>query len=368
MQRNTKQYIGEIDTVRSIACLCVVLLHAINFGAGGGDYHEASGINKVWIAISSLLSFGTTTFIFISGMILAYSYPNKLPKNFYLERFKYIYLPFIFISLIFALYNSLGNVSGMPKLFVFNLMGYQHWFILVVLQFYLLYPLFNRLFQRYSPKLILFIALLINVTYLGVFNLFQVPINNKYFNYLWLQGYWAPFFGWIFYFTVAYYAGRNYDNFVMLIKKNKKWLYVLLPISIVISLNVNEIETFGFGSKRIDMIMFSTIMIFIIFLFAKKYKTPLILKVVSKYSFGIYLLHYLFLSIMDNLFKNLNIYSSLGYFSILILFIISIICSIFIIYLANNFKIGKFMFGKVKKTPKHSGEKNNNNTLLKDSV
>lgn len=362
MKKN-KHYISELDTVRAIACLCVVLLHSINFGAGGGNYHVASGIDKILIAVSGIMSFGTTTFIFISGLILAYSYPKKLPKNFYIQRVKYIFIPFVFTSLIFAVYNSQGSLFGSIKLFIFNLMGLQHWFVLVVLQFYVLYPFFNRIFQKYSYKKVLPVALFVNISYLGIFNLFSSPLDNVYINYIWLQGYWVPFLGWIFYFAVAYYAGRNYVAFVQFIRSNIKWIYILLPISIAITLRMNEIGSFGFGSKRIDMILLSTLLIFILLTFANKVKVHPILKVVSRYSFGIYLLHYLFLSIMDRLFHQYDLYSTLGYLSILMMFIISTTCSISMIYLVNRFKIGKFLFGQVKSSPKQIQKKMVNNMV-----
>lgn len=351
-----RDFISEIDTIRAIACLSVVLLHSINFVVGI-NYAESNNFDKSLITISNLLSFGTTAFIFISGLILAYSYPKKLPSDFYLKRFKYIILPFISVSLLFAFYYGVGDIMNTIKYFTLNLFGLSHWFILVIIQFYLLYPWMLKATNKFSAKSVLTVTFLINVGYLMVFNFIEAPKNLPMASYIWTQGYWSLFLGWIFYFALAFYCGKYYPQFILLLRKYKLWIYTLFIPSIIIVVFLNENTSIAFGSKRIDMILFSLLMIFILFIFANKGTVPRILSIVSNFSFGIYLLHYLFLNILNDIFNSLELYLMFGYFSIILLFILASLMSMISIYLVNKSIIGKYIVGPVKKKSKENSKK-----------
>lgn len=155
-----------------------------------------------------------------------------------------------------------------------------------------------------------------------------------------------PFTGWVFYFALAYYCGKNYQTFMQYIEKYKVWIYAALPVSIALILYNNVYSSFGFGSKRMDMILFTVLLIFVLFLaFRHVKKMPPILSAISQYSFGIYLLHWFYLQMMDLAVESFH--WSLGYLEIPLLFIGGIACSYLTINILNRMKIGKYIVGRV---------------------
>ena len=94
MLNMNKKTIDEIFLMRSIACLSIVFLHGI-----ARSFLEENGIVG---SISLLLTFGTPTFVFISEFILARSYPEQLPTNFWGKRVKYVLFPYLLFGTFYA--------------------------------------------------------------------------------------------------------------------------------------------------------------------------------------------------------------------------------------------------------------------------
>ncbi|MGV7116438.1 acyltransferase family protein [Paenibacillus kyungheensis] len=347
---STKKTISEVGLIRAIACMSVVLLHSIKFTTG--ESTEGAIQFGLW-TLAGLLSFGTSTFVFISALVLAYSYPNQLPKQFYSKRIKFLLIPFACMAVFYAVMSGVLNGWSIPKLVVYNMLGAYHgWFVLVIFQFYILHQLFNKYIARFDPRWVLAIALIINVAYLAFFNLVAPPSSNQYIAYIWDRGYWMPFTGWVFYFALAYYCGKHYQTFMQYIEKYKVWIYAALPVSLAIIIYNNMYASFGFGSKRMDMILFTVLLIFVLFLaFRNVTKMPALLSIVSQYSFGIYLLHWFYLQMMDIAIETFAV--SLGYFEIPLLFVGGLLCSYVTINLLNRIKIGKYIVGRVN-VPKSS--------------
>ncbi|WP_017813226.1 acyltransferase family protein [Paenibacillus shenyangensis] len=343
-QITAKKTIEEISVIRAIACLSVVLLHSIKFSTSD----SAEGITEfsLW-TLAGLLSFGTSTFVFISALVLAYSYPNQLPVNFYSKRLKYLLIPFACMGIFYAIISGIMNGWSIPKLIVYNMLGAYHgWFVLVIFQFYILHQLFNRYIKRISPLIVLSVSLLINIVYLAFFNLVPPISDNQYIAYIWDRGYWMPFTGWLFYFSLAYYCGKNYRQFLDKLVKYRVWIYAALPVSIAVIVYNNAFSSFGFGSKRVDMLLFTVVMIFILFLaFRKVNKIAPVINMISQYSFGIYLVHWFYLEMMDLAIETLSI--PLGYLEIPLLFFAGIVCCIVTINIFNRVPFGKYVVGRI---------------------
>lgn len=333
--------------MRAFACLSIVLLHSIHFEVGN-TYHGEGLTEFILLTISGLLAFGTATFVSISAVVLAYSYPNKVPSYFYSKRLKLIFIPFLCMGAVYAISDNLDTVSRIPIDFLFNLLGNYHgWFVLVIFQFYVLHHLFTKYFSRIPPTVMLFISFVINIAYLGFFNFVSPPENNIYFKNMWERWYWYPFFGWVFYYTLAYYIGKNYADVIRYVKKYSVWVFTLLPVSAALIVLDNVYLDLPFGSKRVDMVLFTVISMFALLFICHKFKRiPALVSIISRYSFGIYLFHWSGLFLSRKIFNLLHI--DFGYFNIILWFFISMVSSIFVIYILNKFSLGKYMIGQVK--------------------
>lgn len=344
MKSKPKRTISEVSIVRAIACMSVVLLHSIKFSTG--ESTEGPVQFGMW-TLAGLLSFGTSTFVFISALILAYSYPKDLPKGFYKKRIQFLFIPFACMAVFYAITSGIMNDWSIPKLVVYNMLGAYHgWFVLVIFQFYILHQLYARYIDRFRPMTVLVVSLIINVGYLAFFNLVPPISDNQYVAYIWDRGYWMPFTGWLFYFSLAYYCGKNYQQFLNVLEKYKWWIVAALPVSIGLIVYNNAFSSFGFGSKRMDMILFTVVMIFLMFLaFRRVTNIPPVLNLISQYSFGIYLVHWFYLEMMDLAIETFGI--QIGYLEIPLLFFTGIALCIVTINLFNRFKLGQYIVGRI---------------------
>lgn len=359
-----KPVVKEIFLLRFVACLGIVLMHSVTLGLDLFDI-EKSTVFFVLTSLQLALMFGTPVFIFISEFVIAYSYPDQLPKNFYKKRFNYIFLPFIFIGFLDAALHSISMTSvEFDKKVILNFFegDFHGYFIVIVFQFYFLHPLFVKfVVSKYPVYQVIITACFVNFMYLAVFNFFD-PF--KYLSFLpYLEVEWnvlnkMPFPAWIAYFVVAYYCGKNYEQFLLMLQR----LRYLLPSVCILTLGI-LLASQWFGlitevhSKRVDVILYTLSVAFLLFYIANKIKNmPKIVIFISRYSFGIYLLHPLFIILLKNIFiKSID---DLSVFTVIITtFLFSTICSICATYLLNKWKFGPYLVGQVHVEERLSNDK-----------
>ncbi|MDE5414552.1 acyltransferase family protein [Alkalihalobacterium chitinilyticum] len=347
-----KNHVNEIFFLRSIACLTIVLLHSI---AWGTEYIRV--LSKLpdflLIILDSLnvfLYYGTPAFIFITAFILGYSYKDRTIdyKPFLLKRVKFILIPYLCMAVLYALPFLLISFEQFTlKVFLNALIGDFHaYFVLIIFQFYLMFILFKKWFDKHSAILVITSSLIINIIYLSIFN-FSNPINFWFSEYIWERYYWIPFPGWIFYYSLAYYTGRHYQKVTNYINQYKYLVFSAPVITSVILLFLYHSEFITIhSSKRID-ILFHTISIIalVLYLAMKMKRIPSAFMLISKYSYGIYLLHTLYMAALILVFSLTAV--NLGIFTIVVLFFGSILASIYTIYLFNLFSFGKYIVGHV---------------------
>ena len=147
-----KQRIRELDTLRGIAFMAVVLQHAIGIYNQRGGF----GLYAKWAmaGLFSLAKFAVPTFVFITGLVLFYNYYEKLDYcTFITKRFREIVVPYLVWSLIYTgrSLQSWPVTAGFFKVYAQNLLqgsaGYHLWFIVLIIQFYILFPVWRFLFR-----------------------------------------------------------------------------------------------------------------------------------------------------------------------------------------------------------------------------
>lgn len=340
-----KEYIQEVSLVRVAACLSIVLLHSIKFTVGFELAEGATSSDYILLTVAGILSFGTPAFVFISELLLSHSYPDNVPKNFYKKRVNLILIPFVCMAIFYAIISNYDNLSQLPFSVMLNLLGNYHgWFVLVIFQFYVLHQLFTKFLSKVSSKLILLVSLIINIAYLSIFNFIKPTSSNGFIVFLWDRGYWVPLFGWIFYFCLAYYCGRNYGDFLLAIKRSKIVISFFVFSSLALVIFINSFNVFGFGSKRVDMIPLTISLILLLFLLASKFNIrSKTLSLINNCSFGIYLIHYFYLMLYS---KVIDFIAYIGYWKIPFLFITVLVSSIITVIITNIFPFGKFILGK----------------------
>ena len=154
-----RKQINEIYIFRAIVMLAVVMIHVTS------DFltkiNPKSTYFVFYNGLNIFASFAVPTFIFISALVMFYSYFDKpLTRtellSFYKKRLLFVVLPYIIISTFYyalkiALGLKIALLAGM-KLYLVQLLtggAYFHlYFMFIIIQFYLLFPLILFIAKR----------------------------------------------------------------------------------------------------------------------------------------------------------------------------------------------------------------------------
>ncbi|SDZ63342.1 Membrane-bound acyltransferase YfiQ, involved in biofilm formation [Evansella caseinilytica] len=339
--------VPELIFLRCVACLAVVMIHAAETSLEA--YADtAASVELLSIHLLRMaMMFGTPTFIFLSEFLLAKSYPDNLPTGFFEKRVKLLLIPYVSMSVIYAVaWNTADfslsaiGVSVVKNIFIGDSTVY---FILIVFQFYFLHLFLHRHLQKWKKKIVLTASLAVNMLYLGFFN-FVTPFRFfPHSSYIWYRFSWIPFFGWVFYFILGFYCGKHYQYIKMQLVRYRKWIFAAPAVTLALVLFFRYMNFPATpSSKRIDIIFYTTAMIFALMYLFRDAKTihPLIMTI-SNYSFGIFLTHKLFMHFFLPI-PQLNIY-----FYTIVVFLSSIGLSIAVTFLVNKHRWGKYIVGRI---------------------
>lgn len=139
--------VGYIQSLRGIALLSVLGIHTLSF------FSEAKlsyPLIRVLVYLLLVFIVAVPLFVWISGFVLALRYFSQLDvKAFFRRRFSTIipsYLMFSVIYTVFSAFDPQSYTWSFPNLQTFLVLlftgsSYSHlWFILLLIQFYLLFP------------------------------------------------------------------------------------------------------------------------------------------------------------------------------------------------------------------------------------
>lgn len=142
--------LAHVDFIRVIAFACVVAVHL----AG-----EVNDLNDVgWGAVSFVMHYARYAFICVTAFVLCYGYyrSDQPARVFYRRRFGQIVLPYLIWSAIYLAIRIAetpwrGPGGTLKVILVDTLTGdawYHLYFLIITMQFYLVFPWFRRLLRR----------------------------------------------------------------------------------------------------------------------------------------------------------------------------------------------------------------------------
>lgn len=195
--------------------------------------------------------------------------------------------------------------------------------------------------------MILSISFLVNAAYLSIFY-FMDPVAGISERF-WERHSIIPFPGWVFYFTAAYYAGKNFDQVKGWLQKNIVWVTAGgAGLLMFLVFNHRAGIVTDVSSKRVDLLLYTcVVMALLYYVFTKIKPFPKWAVLISNYSFSIYLIHFMILRAIRKLTDqsvdmNLAVYT-------LLLFFVGVIGSIVIAYMMNKLPFGSYVVGKVNR-------------------
>ncbi|MBH5319168.1 acyltransferase [Paenibacillus sp. GSMTC-2017] len=163
-----KKNIVELNVVKAIAILAVLIIHAT--ANSRVDVPWGSQSAPFYLIVNQLSMFAVPVFIFINGLVLFYRYQDDWSLgqtlSFYKKRIKYIVVPYLIWSAIYYVYNQIlykDSVQFDPisylKLLQWGQASYHLYFMVIVIQIYLFFPILMTLVRKLKLKAYHMIAL-----------------------------------------------------------------------------------------------------------------------------------------------------------------------------------------------------------------
>lgn len=370
--QSKKAVLIELDFLRALGILAVLFIHATSSAVASTDPN--SSLFLIFVFINTLSKFAVPLFILISGFSLFYNYYDyplnkKSIRTFYKKRFLKILSPFIIFSFVYYTvvilsryeWSSFGQFIShfftwdfLIKLIIGK--TYTHlYFVFVIIQCYLVFPFVLYLLQK-NPRLIKWIVaggLVVQWIYL----LYAKEIGIPYVK--------SGFFAYIFYFFIGAYLGINYNHVQQFwnLKPRRLLVNMLFWSAFVLSGAVNIVyfvyeaqgkeifsHLFWVELKNELYITSACFMMLSLALWIKRSqlrRSKSILIQLSYASFGIYLIHPLFLKLyrMANASGNSLTYGAW----IAGGFLFALFGSWFIVLLAGKWKGHWILFGPIPK-------------------
>lgn len=359
----------EFDLLRSLAIIGVVIIHI----TAPLDLYAHQGVFMYYLFVSIHLAqrFCVPVFLIISGFFLTYKIENQQDPTLTLKnRLFRIIPPYLFWSLFFYFLDVvLGerrfNLFLLLKdLFTGSVVG-SYYFVLLIVQFYVLWWLISKLkIWHYTKLLMISLGIQIIITSYLYYYLFQVhyfPVIDLMYRFI---------AAWSFYFVLGLFLGNNYEKIKRIIQKLKLPLILMNLVFLVLSiiefyiidglnlLNTINPQTGITGAKletaisywRISSQLYSVAFFFLIISFPNRNFLPSgvtqIVKKISEYSFAIYLIHQpIIWKLFFRVFKLLGT-GTLA--SFLVIFVIDLGVCYGLIYLGCKFlpkKYTRYIFG-----------------------
>jgi surface polysaccharide O-acyltransferase-like enzyme len=336
-----------IDTLRAIATVSIILLH---LAAGFLYQYGPGGYRTWWIGnvYDAAVRFSVPVFIMITGALLLHE--DQPWPVFYKKRFFRLIPPFLFWSFVYIVYSwyvlrhqgqhtSFSETVNWALLQLWNGSSYHFWYMYMIIGFYFFMPLIRAFTQMLNEKGMLFL--------LGVW---FIVLCLTCYKPAYFPGYTINMvFGG--YLLLGYYLRmKSFANVQRTIKI--AWLCIIAGTLITIFGTYFITDHSGKFDGTFYSFLSPNAMLTATgsFLLCKNY-TPGVSNIyllsirtlVSKYSYGIYLVHILVLSLLPKV--GINHIISRPLVGIPITTGICLIISTAIIYGVNKLPLGKYISG-----------------------
>lgn len=225
-----KPRLSAIEHIRGISMLGVIGIHV------GSQYLANPVANMHLVALFEVATrFSVPIFFFISAFGMFYNLDLQLPfdyKSFLRRRLKTVAVPYVVWSLFYLVHYAVlwGDTSVLSPFYIafsmfFGTAGYQLYFMVILLWFYLLMPVWVWLIKRTGGILLLGLFIFqVAFDYWSCFTLNSANVNNFFLKSLidYRLNYWVLHY--IFIFVLGGYLAVHFQQFQSVMKKYRSAL------------------------------------------------------------------------------------------------------------------------------------------------
>lgn len=341
-----------LDSLRALAVIAVVIMHVAT-----PALQMSYGKNmSAWFAANFYMAatrFAIPLFLMIIGATLLNRSYNL--KTFYQKRFIRVLIPFIFWFFVYLIYRYYTLPTPVPvgvkstllwatQLFIEAGVSRHFWLVYMMLVIYLTVPLLSKIVRKIKPNMLVFL-MAAWVLIAGIVKDFDINMISwqgnhilKLINYFTFAGYMV--LGYYFYHVVYVSKNIRISAWILYVVT----VFVAMGMSFFASKTDGELNTSIFHYYSLNTIVQSAA----IFMAFKKSESKnkaitTIKNSISDFSYGIYLIHILVLS----LFHKNGLFWTMTHpaISISLLSILTLAVSWSILFLLNKVPFIKFLTG-----------------------
>ncbi len=348
------------DALRAMAIIGIVFCHAsvsfVTQGIGRPDFYIAAFFD-------CFRDFSIPIFVMLSGALLINRRDSLL--DFFKKRLSRIFIPFVFWVVLYIIYSARVIDHGFSLSKAIDIffgtsstIGVAFWFIWMIVIVYFLIFIINKIIEfgctkiaDFDKKFILILTIL-SVIFIALadFN-FINPMSSKI----------TYFISFITYIIIGYFIANN--DYV----RNKVSAEMMIAATLILSVGFYFYYIFGFVVPRSILanrfvymsyfnllLLLMSVSIFLLFKYLsrmqfaeriEKSNFGSLITVISKYSFGIYLCHYLILYQLKRSLVRFYAYQS-PLIWIPVLVILTVVISLVVLYILNRISVLKRFSGK----------------------
>jgi surface polysaccharide O-acyltransferase-like enzyme len=352
-------FLGYLHSFRGFAIINIVFIHAFAYALFDFNNQRIDLESPFSIGNELLFHNSTIYFAVISGLLFSVVLKSKGYKRFYSSKFKNVLLPYLFLTLVFSIFNPVFDppifipFQLQPDFgsylratfynFIFGTAQFPYWYIPVLIFLYLVTPLLDYLMniKKWGTLfMVVIIALPIAISRVELMDMEEHQLSLST----------------MIYFTGAYaagiYFGTNTENRFSWVKKNML-LFVLIALLSSLALvyfQMQEINKFGGWSlmSALYYIQKMSLSGIIIVLFKNMGdRQPRWLNPVASYAFVIYFLHASFLDLLAEPIMPLSTMHEIAPLNLFLAALLYLVLSISLSMLVG--RIFKKLFGKSSK-------------------
>jgi surface polysaccharide O-acyltransferase-like enzyme len=281
----------ELDYMRVIACFAVMIVHIS--ATGVTEYIHGSFPNIVMTLLNRSFKFTTPIFIFLSGVTGFYGYRNKEFNYFEFigKRLNKVLIPYlVWCAIYYFVYIRLGYYSFNVKFFLKSIaqgtMSYHLYFVIIIIQLYLLGPIFYNLVKKSKNRIRLLVV--------------SAIITSLFVEYLRFDLSDRVFLKYMFFYMFGMFVTLEHEKFTPWLKKHS----ILVIMGYILSgLSYTLVSYYNLKIYSFVWFLFSTLSILFVYLVGliskeKLHKIYGFIKIFGQSSYYIYLMHPIILTTM----------------------------------------------------------------------
>jgi peptidoglycan/LPS O-acetylase OafA/YrhL len=329
--------LNVFDFLRALATLAVIGIHV------SANYADTS---PGGLFFNQLVRFAVPMFVIISGYLLYFrdlsaARPESAAR-FYQKRFSKILWPYLLWTVFYTLLTQyllriwpdpLTLAAAAGKHLLWGTAGYHLYFMVIIIQCYLLYPLLRVWLQRYPHKalLILFVIGAVCQAWLYLHSIGRYPLPQIAYP----QIYMRAFPSWIFYFGLGMYAAHFREQIESGLAAKRLLWGSFWGASLLVLLWESRMTASFATSAKPTIMVYAVISFFFFYSVALQYSAMRMRCVewFSRQSFLVYLSHPVVLLFLERIVHKIGRpYAWDGVSGMLLLYVLTVVITIGVIY------------------------------------